>query len=144
MYSRLLAALLSIVVLPLLALPNDQTSVRVRESELSRTPLFAGPLKITISSLNSRRFVSIKGVAEVKVENTSTAFTIFAPHRLSFVDRDNVQIDVVALVYFENLAAVDRRIAPGAHTKETYALTGRVHPPAELYYDEKLLAVIVD
>ena len=145
MRPRLTASLLPVPILPFLALADDQPPVRVRESELSRSPLFVNSLKITIQAIKGRGAPFISSSLDVQIENTSSAFTVFLPHRLSFVDGENRQIDVLAIAHQRgDFAAVDRRIAPGAHVKELYALNGRVHLPARLYYDEKLLAVIAD
>jgi len=145
MRPRLLASHLPILILPFLTLAGDQPPARVRESELSRSPLFVGSLKITIQSIRGRSSLYISSSVEVQTENTSTVFTIFSPHRLSFVDGENRQIDVLAIArQGGDIAAVERRIAPGAHINETYALNGKVHLPARLYYDEKLVAVIAD
>jgi len=145
MRPRLIASLLPVLVLPFLALADDQPPVRVRESELSRSPLFVSSLRITIQAIKGRSAPFISSSLDVQIENTSSAFTVFFPHRLSFVDGENRQIDVLAIAHQRgDFAAVDRSIAPGAHVKELYALNGRVHLPARLYYDEKLLAVITD
>ena len=141
----LLASLFPILVLPFLALAGDQPPVRMRESELSRSPLFVSSLKITIQAIKGRGALFVNSSLEVQIENTSSGFTVFFPHRLSFVDGENRQIDVLSIAHQRgDIAAVDRRIAPGAHVKELYALNGKVHLPARLYYDEKLLAVIAD
>jgi hypothetical protein len=95
------------------------------------------------------------GSIEVVVENVSNAFETFSPQRLSLVDKENVQVNVMASRrnYYRNVPSydpriptgpLDRRIAPGARVKETYSLSGRVHLPIRLYYDEKLLAEIVE
>ena len=145
MRPRLIASLLPVLVLPFLALADDQPPVRVRESELSRSPLFVSSLRITIQAIKGRGAPFISSSLDVQIENTSSAFTVFFPRRLSFVDGENRQIDVLAIAHQRgDFAAVDRSIAPGAHVKELYALNGRVHLPARLYYDEKLLAVITD
>ena len=141
----LIASLLPVLILPFLALADDQPPVRVRESELSRSPLFVNSLKITIESIKGRGAIDINSALEVQIENTSSGFTVFFPHRLSLVDGENRQIDVLAIAHRRgDIAAVDRRIAPGAHVKELYALNGKVRLPARLYYDEKLLAVIAE
>ena len=92
---------------------------------------------------------------EVEVENSSTGFETFSPQRVSLVDRDNVQVNVMAPKrssyrtvppYDPRIPTgpLDRRIAPGARVKENYSLTGKAHFPIRLYYDEKLLAEIVE
>ena len=146
MRPRVLAFLLPILILPVLVLADDQPPARVRESELSRSPLFVGSLKITVTAFNRGGPFSIQRDVEVQIENTSSAFTVFSPQRLSFVNRDYSQIDLLGIIPARGplVPVADRRIAPGAHVKEIYALNGKVHLPARLYYDEKLLAVIAD
>ena len=141
---RLLASLLPIIFLPFFSLAGDQPPVRLRESELSHSPLIAGSLKITIKSIKGRGSLSESSYLVVQVENTSTAFTVFSPHRLSLVDGENSQLDVLSIANQASTAAVNRTIAPGAHLRENYELNGKVRLPARLYYDEKLLAVIAD
>ena len=95
------------------------------------------------------------GSIDVEVENASSGFETFSPQRFSLVDRDNVQVNVMAPKrnsyrtvppYDPRIPSspLDRRIAPGARVKESYSLTGKVHFPIRLYYDEKLLAEIIE
>ena len=72
------------------------------------------------------------------------------PARIRVSDLDNV---VGTKRYYRNVSpydpripsgALDRRIAPGARIKESYSLSGKGHLPIRLYYDEKLLAEIVE
>jgi hypothetical protein len=112
-------------------------------------------LKIRITKLRGSFLKLGSGSIEVVVENGSTGFETFSPHRLSLVDKDNVQVNVLASrrnyyrtapPYDPGIPAspLDRRIAPGASVKETYSLSGKVRLPIRLYYDEKLLAEIVE
>ena len=145
MRSRLLASLLPILIFPFLVSADDQPPVRLRKSELSHSPLFVGSLKITLMNLDGHGLFPLKGTIQVQTENTSTIFAIFFPQRLSFVNADNTQVDVLGVPFAEGTVSVaDRRIAPGARIKEYYSLNSKVHLPARLYYDEKLLAVIAD
>lgn len=137
----------SILVLfvALVASAADQPAIRVRTAELDRTPLTAGPLKITLTHFRGSFLKIGGGSVEAQVENTSTGFATFSPQKLSFVGSDNNQADALAIQSGDNYwPAVDRRIAPGARIKEFYALNSKVRLPARLYYDEKLLAVITD
>jgi hypothetical protein len=149
-----LFALIVVVLIPLCAIADDQ-AVRVRVSELEKTPIAAGPLKIRFTKLKGSFLKFGNGSVEVEVENASTGFETFSPLRLSLVDRDNVQVNVMAPKrssyrtvppYDPRIPAspLDRRIAPGARVKESYSLTGKVHFPIRLYYDEKPLAEIVE
>jgi hypothetical protein len=140
-----LGSIIVVLTISFFALADDQP-VRVRTSELERTPLAAGPLKITLTQFRGSFLKVGNGSVEAQVENTSTGFSTFSPQRLSFVGSDNKQTDVLAIGQSGDRywPAMDRRIAPGAHIKEFYALNGKVHLPARIYYDEKLLAEIVD
>lgn len=141
---KILTPLIVVLLFSFFALADDQP-VRIRTSELERTPLTAGPLKITLTQFRGSFLKIGNGLVETLVENTSTGFTTFSPQRLSFVGSDNNQADVLAIGTGDrHWPAVDRRIAPGAHIKEIYTLNGKVRLPARLYYDDKLLAVITD
>jgi hypothetical protein len=153
MRSSLFALVLALLI-PLCAVADDQPA-RIKVSDLEKTPIAAGPLKIRITRLRGSFLKLGSGSIEVVVENVSNAFETFSPQRLSLVDKENVQVNVMASRrnYYRNVPSydpriptgpLDRRIAPGARVKETYSLSGRVHLPIRLYYDEKLLAEIVE
>jgi hypothetical protein len=153
MRSSLFALVLALLI-PLCAVADDQPA-RIKVSDLEKTPIAAGPLKIRITKLRGSFLKLGSGSIEVVVENVSNAFETFSPQRLSLVDKENVQVNVMASRrnYYRNVppyepgiptSPLDRRIAPGARVKETYSLSGRVHLPIRLYYDEKLLAEITD
>lgn len=131
----------------------DDAPVHLRVSDLNKTPISAGAFKIRISKLTGSFLKFGNGSIELEVENVSAAFETFSPRRLSLVNRDNVQVNIVNArhgdyrtipPYDPNAptAALDRRIAPGARIKESYRLSGRLHLPMRFYYDEKLLAEI--
>jgi hypothetical protein len=146
MHLRPLALVLIILSLPLSQTTAGQApAIRVRSGELDRTPLTAGPLKITLAQFRAS-FLKIGGASvEVHVVNTAATFTSFSPQKLSFLGSDNNQVDVLAIQSGDQYwRAEDRRIAPGARTKEFYALNGKLRLPARLYYDEKLLAEIIE
>jgi hypothetical protein len=153
MRSSLFALVLALLI-PLCAAADDQPA-RIRVSDLEKTPIAAGPLKIRITKLRGSFMKLGSGSIEVVVENVATGFETFSPHRLSLVDKENVQVNVLASrhSYYRTVppydpraptSPFDRRIAPGARVKEKYSLSGRVHLPIRLYYDEKLLAEIVE
>ncbi|HXG66002.1 MAG TPA: hypothetical protein VNO70_12945 [Blastocatellia bacterium] len=146
MRSRLLTAILFIPMMGLLTdAYSQQPPLRVRKYELPRTPFIAGPLKITLIDFRGSFLKLSPGFIEAQVENTSTQFATFSPQRLSFVDKDNDQSDILGVGFGEHLLpAPVRTLAPGARMKQAYALTDKVHLPARLYYDEKLLAVIAE
>jgi len=134
-----------------LSLPLSQTTAgqvpaaRVREAELARTPFSAGDLNITLTQFRASFLKIGNGIVEVQVVNTAPTFTSFSPLKLTFLGSDNKQTDVLAIQIGDHYwRAEDRRIAPGARTKEFYALNDKVKLPARLYYDEKLLAEIVE
>lgn len=140
-----LPPILLVLLIALVASATDQPAARIRVSELDRTPLTAGPLKITLTKFRGSFLKVGGGSIEAQVENTSAEFSVFSPQRLSFVGSDNSQADILAIQSGDRYwCALDRRIAPGARTKEFYALNGKVRLPARVYYDEKLLAEIVD
>jgi hypothetical protein len=87
----------------------------------------------------------------IVVENTSDNFTTFDPRRLTFIDKNNNQIDIggqyaqVDRPGVSSLVApVERRIWSRAWIKHSYTLTNKVELPARLYYEDKLLATIIE
>jgi hypothetical protein len=151
MRSILVAVVLALLI-PLVAIADDQPS-RIRVADLEKTPIAAGQLKIRITKFRGSFMKFGNGSIEVEVENISTGFETFSPQRLSLINNDNIQINVVGAKhgYYRNppqydprtpAAPLDRRIAPGARIKETYSLSGKGHLPMRLYYDEKLLVEI--
>jgi hypothetical protein len=160
MKSRTLSAAAMILFTPLVALAFQAQNDQVRKGELKSRPITAGPLKVTLISLDGliddvlevglTRFVN---PVYIEVGNTSDKFTTFNPRRLSFVDVANNQMDVRGLIpYYEGQwlggkevsAAEERRIAPNARIKAWYDLTGHFRLPVRLYYEDKLLATIID
>ena len=133
-----------VLLVALAASGQDQRVTRVRIAELGRAPFAAGPLKITLTQFRPS-FLKIGGASvEVQVVNTATTFMTFSPKRLTFLGSDNNQADVLAIQSGDHYwTAEDRRIAPGAQTKEFYALNGKVQLPARVYYDDTVLAEIV-
>jgi hypothetical protein len=150
----ILSAVVLALLIPLCAVADDQPS-RIRVPDLDKTPIAAGPLKIKITKFRGSFMKVGNGSIEVEVENISTGFETFSPQRLSLINKDNIQINVVGARhgYYRTgpqydprlpTGPLDRRIAPGARIKETYSLSGKVHLPMRLYYDEKLLAEVVE
>jgi len=148
---RLFALALALLI-PVCVAADDQPA-HVKVSDLGKTAISAGPLTIRISRLKTNFMKFGNGSIEVEVENVSNGFETFSPYRLSLINNDNTQINVLGNRhgYYRNIppydpkiqsGPMDRRIAPGARVKENYSLSGKVHLPMRLYYDEKLLAEI--
>lgn len=153
MRSTLFTLALALLV-PLCATADDRP-VQIRVQDLNKAPISAGAFKIRITKLTENFLKLGNGSIELEVENVSAAFETFSPRRLSLVNRDNIQVNIVNAKhgdyrtippYDPNVptAALDRRIAPGARIKDSYRLSGRLHLPLRFYYDEKLLAEIVE
>lgn len=152
MRSILFTLVLALLV-PFSAAADDQPA-RIRVSDLEKTPIVVTPLKIRVTKLRGSFLKVGSGSIEVEVENIGNGFETFSPQRLSLINNDNVQINIVGTrrnyrtvpPYDPRIAIglLDRRIAPGAHIKESYSLNGKVHLPMRLYYDEKFLAEIVE
>ena len=153
MKSRALSATALILLTPLVALALQTQADQVRKADLKIKSFTAGPLKITFLNFGRARFgnpddphfESVHPI-QVKVENASDGFTTFNPRQLSFVDKANDQADVRGLVTNQKglSAAEDRRIAPKASITDWYDLTREVRLPARLYYEDKLLATIIE
>lgn len=150
----LLIPILSLII-PL-CVSADQPQ-RISLPSLEKTPLTAGPLKIRVAKLSRSSVLGHgRGHIEVEVENMSASPETFYPQRLTLVNRDNVQINVVAprrSYYYRTVPPYDPRIpatlfdikiTPGARIKEVYSLSGKIQLPARLFYDDKLLTEIVE
>ena len=138
--------LTGIILALIVSVPATSTqTVTVRRSDLPKTSFTAGPLKITLPVLRGE-----SGALKIEVENTSSGFVTFDPRLISFVDRDNYQMHVFGFhlkVFDQDTFIADpRRIAPGARLKaQTYYITAdSMDLPARLYYEDKLLATIID
>jgi len=156
MRSKLLILILVALLAPVCVAADDQ-SPQIPAAQLDKTPIAAGVLKIRITKLSGSVLKIGNGQIEVDVENASSEFQTFSPQRLSLVNKDNSQVNITlsrkSVYYAGSLppydpripaTLVDRRIAPGARLKENFGLTRKVHLPARLYYDEKLIAVITE
>ena len=159
MKSRATSAIALILLAPLVVLAFQSQADQVRQRDLKNTAFTAGPLTITLLSIDAYYDYGLYGEMlrfvhpiPVQVENTSDKFTTFDPRRLSFVDQDNNQVDIQGLIPYEApalyrrglLTAEERRIAPNARITAWYDLTRKVRPPVRLYYEDKLLAKIIE
>lgn len=144
-----LKVLLVIIVLLSAVAARGQEPPRIRKSDIKKHEFTAGDLKVTLTkfwpgSLLSRAYI------EVKVENSSSNAATFDPLRLSFVNRDNKQVSVQAVIhqgkhahgYGINITA--REVAPGAFIKEFYWLDGRLHFPVQFFYEGRKLALVTE
>lgn len=153
---RLLLTLVFTLIIPLCVAADDQP-LRISPSNLEKTPLSAGPLKIRVAKLNRSSVLGHgRGHIEVEVENTSASPVTFYPQRLTLVNRNNIQVNVIAPrrnYYYRAVPPYDPRmpatlleirITPGARIKEVYSLSGKIQLPARLFYDDKLLTEIIE
>jgi hypothetical protein len=110
----ILFALVLAMLIPLAATADDQTP-RIRVPDLEKTPIAAGPLKIKITKFRGSFMKVGNGSIEVEVENISTGFETFSPQRLSLINNDNVQINVVGAKhgYYRSGPQYDPRISAG-------------------------------
>ena len=93
MRSSLFALVLALLI-PLCAVADDQPA-RIKFADLEKTPIAAGPLKIRVTRLRGSFLKLGSGSIVVEVENVSTGFETFSPQRLSLVDKENVQVNVM-------------------------------------------------
>jgi hypothetical protein len=138
-----------IFILTAVAASGDEPP-RIRKSEFKKHSFTAGELRITFTRFWPGSLLS-RGYIEVKVENTSTAAATFDPLRLSFVNKDNKQVNVQAVIQHGRYSrpgyginVVEREVAPNAYIKEFYWLDGRLHFPAQFFYEGKRLALITE
>ena len=130
---------------------SAQTRVpQIRQADLSRTPIAAGQLRITIIDFSGSPLLAHAGHMKLLVENTSGSFVTFSPMRLAFVNQDGSQVDIFTVPMSQGgkilgyVAVVDRDLAPNAHvrTRNEYELSDKVELPAKLFYDRQLIAEI--
>ena len=146
MKSRTLSAIAMILLTPLAVFAFQTQAEQVRNRELKNKSFTSGSLRITItkffeSSITHQSFI------DIEVENSSGDIATFVPQLLTFIDKDDNQVDIVGQYSATGtslVAAGNRRIFPKARIKLRYELTDRVKLPARLYYEDKLLATIID
>ena len=150
MKSRTLSATAMILLTPLVVLAFQAHTDQVRKWDLKSKPFARGPLKITLTYFYGDRLRPVSDI-DIEVENTSDDFTTFDPRRLTFIDKDDNQVDIVGQFAGTDgiggryvVAAGDKRIWPKARIKHSYKLTNKVQLPARLYYEDKLLATIIE
>jgi hypothetical protein len=118
---------------------------RIRNSDLDTSPINVGPIKIRMTKFRGSLLKIGNGSVEIEVENTSKDFARFNPQSLSFVGSDDRQVDILAIQSGDHYwPAAGRDVAPGARTREYYALNGKVRLPARVYYEQREIAVVVD
>jgi len=150
MKSRTLSATAMILLTPLVVLAFQAQAEQVRKGELKSKSFTAGFLKMTITRFYDSG-IHPKGNFDIEVENTSGDIMTFTPQLLTFIDKDDNQVDIVGQDAGENkneerrlVAVGDKRVWPKARIKHTYVLTNKVKLPARLYYENKLLATIIE
>jgi len=152
MKSRTLFVAALILLTPLVAPAFQGQSEQIRKGDLNSKSFSAGPLKITLAEFYGGGIRQPYGDIVIEVQNTSEDFIAFDPRRLSFIDKDNNQSDILGLAenniekieWHKIIPAELQRIGPKAKIKNVYALTGKVRLPARLYYEDKLLGTIIE
>jgi hypothetical protein len=149
MKSRTLFAVALILLTPLAVLAFQDEADKVRKGELKSRPFTTDTLKIRITDYYGGGISFPTGEVSIVVENTSGDYTIFDPQRLSFVDNDNHQVDILGVKLYVQTdnwlaEAESKRIGPKRWIKNHYTLTDKLHLPLRLYYDDKLLGMIVN
>ncbi|MBO0857439.1 MAG: hypothetical protein J2P21_03105 [Chloracidobacterium sp.] len=147
MKPRILSATAMILLTPLVVSAFQAQTEQVRNRELKNKYFTAGSLRITITRFYEFS-VTHQCFIDIEVENTSDDIATFVPQQLTFIDKDDNQVNIVGQYSATGsslVAAGDRRVFPKARIKRhKYELTDRVHLPARLYYEDKLLATIID
>lgn len=136
----------TILLLVLLSTTVGQnSSPRIRASELTRTPIVAGAFKLNFLKFQKSVMHNGVGYIGMRVENTSADFATFSPQRLLFLNRDKTQVDMLCGLFgADRLALRDYRIASGASILVYCQLSDIIRLPVGFYYDEKELAEIVE
>lgn len=148
MKSRTLFATAMILLMPLVVLAFQTQAEHVRKDDLKSRPFIQGPLKITFIPVYGDGRGRI-GHVNIEVKNTSDDFVTFDPRQLSFIDKEDNQENILgqegwADVKCSLIAAGEKKIGPKARIKHSYVLTNNVQLPARLYYEDKLLATIIE
>jgi hypothetical protein len=149
MKSRTLSAAALILLTPLVVSAFQAQADQVRKGELKGRSFTSGPLKITLAEFHGRGIIYPRGRITIVVENRSDEFTTFDPRRLSFIEKSGAQVDILGLQEIDGsrewlIAADDKRIGPKAWIRHDYALTADIRLPTRLYYEDKLLATIIE
>src|SRR5438093_13704852 len=92
MKSRTLSATALILLTPLVVLAFQAQAEQVRNRELKNKSFTAGSLKITLTSFF--RNMNGQSILYIEVENTSDHITAFVPQLLTFIDKDDNQVDI--------------------------------------------------
>ena len=150
MRSRSFKLAFLMMLVPAIAAAGDEPE-RIRKSEINKHAFAVGELRITITRFWPGSLLT-RGYIEVKVENPSNAFATYNPQRLSFVTRNDKQVNIRGRRQQGPIRPDDngldlaqsREIAPAAHIKEFYELDGRLRLPARLIYEGRELALITD
>jgi hypothetical protein len=146
MKSRTLSTTAMILLTPLVVSAFQVQAEQVRKDELKSSSFTAGSLKITLTRFFKPQNSS-QSIIYIEVENTSGDITTFVPQLLTFIDKDDNQVDIVGqyVGYGGHLvAAGDKRVWPKVRIKHRYLLADIVRLPARLYYEDKLLATIIE
>jgi hypothetical protein len=127
---------------------------QIREAELRKTPISAGPLRITITEFKASSLLIPFSHIKMQVENPSDSFAAFSPNKLMFVGNEGAQSNIFGVCYspeptplgpaarYEYIPAADRDLAPNTHISLWYVLTDKVDLPARLFYDRQEIADI--
>ena len=145
MKSRTLSATAMILLTPLVVLAFQDQAEQVRNRELKNKSFTAGSLKITITRFYE--IINHQSFIHIEVENTSGEFATFVPQMLTFIDKDDNQVNIAGQYTAEGRSLVvagDKRVWPKARIKHRYLLADDVRLPARLYYEDKLLATIIE
>jgi hypothetical protein len=151
MKSRTLSATAMILLTPLVVLAFQAQADQISKSELKSRPFSAGLLKITLAEFYLGNLAKTNGRLIIVAQNTSEDFVTFDPRRLSFIDTDGNQADILGITGYDGripgtvvVAAESKRIGPKAKISNLYELTDKVRLPARLYYEDKLLGTIIN
>src|SRR5262245_48990153 len=146
MKPRILSTTAMILLTPLIVSAFQAQAEQVRNRELKNKAFTAGSLRITITKFYEFN-ITHQSFINIEIENTSGDIATFAPRLLTFIDKDDNQVDIVGQYSATGsslVAAEEKRVFPKARIKHRYELTDRVQLPARLYYEDRLLATIID
>jgi hypothetical protein len=104
MKPQTLSATAMILLTPLVVLAFQAQAEQIRNRELKNKSFTVGSLKITFI-----KPISFDGIS-VEVKNTSDDYTTFNPRLLSFIDKDNNQIDILGARMRFEVGSAQRRL----------------------------------
>lgn len=123
-------------------------------SDLKRHPFDVAGLTLTVLDFSKKTHIvwafstyltpGVGGIT-LQVENKSSTFMVFSPAKLIILGRDGNQATLAKEQFLgEHKPPSETQIAPGGRFTTKYNLSAGVHLPARMFYDQHLLAEVIE